>query len=63
MFTGNANELRRLEREAAEIGEQITALLNRLEALAPGSVTAANGRITGPAVTIRRTRDRWSLTT
>lgn len=63
MFTGSPAELRRMERDAAAIAEQITELLNRLENLAPGSVTAHNGRISGPAVTIRRIRDRWSLTT
>lgn len=63
MFTGNADELRRMERDAAVTADQIAELLNRLEAIAPGSVTAHNGRISGPAVTIRRTRDRWSLTT
>lgn len=62
MFAGSPAELRRMEQEAAVIAEQITELLNRLEALVPGSVTAHNGRITGPAVTIRRIRDGWSLT-
>ncbi|MFJ2676377.1 hypothetical protein [Streptomyces sp. NPDC087525] len=62
MFTGSADELRRKEQEAADIGEQIAELLNRLEAIAPGSVTAHNGRISGLAISIRRIRDRWSLT-
>ncbi|MGW3594992.1 hypothetical protein [Streptomyces sp. NPDC005167] len=61
MFTGSADELRRKEQEAAAIGEQIAELLNRLDAMHPGSVTANNGRITGLAVSIRRIRDRWSL--
>ncbi|MFF2184579.1 hypothetical protein [Streptomyces sp. NPDC058155] len=62
MFTGSADELRRKEREAAVIGEQLAELLNKLDTLTPGSVTAHNGRITGPAFTVRRIRDRWSLT-
>ena len=63
MFTGNADELRRKEREAATVGEQIAELLNKLEGVQPGSVSVHNGRITGLAVTIRRIGDRWSLDT
>jgi hypothetical protein len=63
VFTGSPDELRRKEREAAVIGEQLAELLNKLDAIAPGSVTAHNGRITGLAFTVRQIRDRWSLTT
>lgn len=62
MFTGNPDELRSKEREAAAIGEQIAELLNQLEAVMPGSVIVHSGRISGLAVTIRRISDRWSLT-
>ncbi|MGW0780351.1 hypothetical protein [Streptomyces sp. NPDC002913] len=63
MFTGSAEELRRKEREAAVIGEQITELLNKLEAIRPGSVRAHNGSITGLALVIRRICGRWSVDT
>ena len=63
MFTGSPDELRRKEREAVAIGEQIAELLNRLDAIAPGSVRAHNGRITGLALVIRPISGRWSLET
>ena len=63
MFTGSPDELRRKEREAAAVGEQIAELLNHLDAIAPGSVRAHNGRITGLALVIRLIGGRWSLDT
>ncbi|MGW2594785.1 hypothetical protein ACWCXC_31590 [Streptomyces sp. NPDC001515] len=63
MFTGTPDELRRKERDAVAIGEQIAELLNKLDALAPGSVRAHNGRITGPNVTVRQLGARWALDT
>lgn len=61
MFTGNANELREREQKARRIAEQIADLLNDLESIAPGSVRAHGGRITGLAVTIQQSGGTWGI--
>ncbi|MFF8610765.1 hypothetical protein ACF06X_33205 [Streptomyces sp. NPDC015346] len=58
MHTGSPDELRRKEQRAQTIATQIAELLNHLEQTGP--VTANAGRITGLAVTIRRTGNRWT---
>ncbi|MEU9998110.1 hypothetical protein [Streptomyces sp. NPDC050848] len=60
MHTGSPDELRHKEQRAAQIAAQIAELLNHLEQCGP--VTANTGRITGCAVTIRRTGTRWTAT-
>lgn len=60
MHTGSPEQLAAKERQAQAVGHQIAELLNQLEALHPGSVTAHNGRITGLAVTIHRTDSHWT---
>lgn len=56
--TGSPNELHHKEQRAQAIATQIAELLSHLEQYGP--VTANGGRITGLAVTIRRTNTRWT---
>ncbi|MFB7398276.1 hypothetical protein [Streptomyces sp. NPDC056191] len=58
MHTGSPDELRRKEQRAQALATEIAALLSQLEQCGP--VTAHGGRITGLAVTIRRTNTRWT---
>lgn len=58
MHSGSPDELRDKEQRAHTIAIQIVDLLNLLEQAGP--VTANGGRITGLAVTIRRTGTRWT---
>ncbi|MFB7592353.1 hypothetical protein [Streptomyces sp. NPDC056169] len=58
MHTGSPEELHRKEQRAQAIATQIAELLSQLEQCGP--VTANAGRITGLAVTIRRTNTHWT---
>lgn len=60
MHTGSPEELHRKEQRAQALAAQIADLLSHLEQCGP--VTANAGRITGLAVTIRRTNTRWTAT-
>ncbi|MFE7268527.1 hypothetical protein ACFU9B_42260 [Streptomyces sp. NPDC057592] len=58
MPTGDENA------RALELAQQIAALLDRLDAVQPGSVQAGPGRISGPGLEIRRGSDgRWTART
>ncbi|MEU9703131.1 hypothetical protein [Streptomyces sp. NPDC047981] len=61
MHTGSPDELHRREQRAQQIAAQIADLLNQLDQTGP--VTAHAGRITGLAVTIRRTPTGWTADT
>ncbi|MET9725445.1 hypothetical protein [Streptomyces zaomyceticus] len=60
MHTGSPEQLRRAEQRAQALATEIAELLSLLEQCGP--VTAKGGRITGLAVTIRRTGTRWTAT-
>jgi hypothetical protein len=60
MYTGSPEELRRKEREASTYADRIAELLTSIEALGIGTISASNGRIEGPAFTIRRAGSRWT---
>lgn len=59
MFNGTPEQLRAMQRDASRIADSIAGLLTELDSLAPGSVRAANGRITGLSVAIVFDGRRW----
>jgi hypothetical protein len=58
VFTGTPEELRRKEGEAAVLARQIAELLTTVERLGIG---IANGHISGPAFSIRRGGNGWTV--
>lgn len=61
MHTGTPEELADKEQRARGLAYQTADILNRLDQIHPGSVTATNGQITGLAVTIRRINGTWTV--
>ncbi|MEV5205155.1 hypothetical protein [Streptomyces sp. NPDC053720] len=61
MYQGTPGDLRRMERQAAELAAEVARLLTRIEGLTgEGSV---RGTITGPGFEIRRTSTQWTART
>ncbi|MFE3866127.1 hypothetical protein ACFXPT_37810 [Streptomyces goshikiensis] len=61
MHTGSADSLREKENRGREIAEQIAALLNEAEALAPGGTHAAPGQISVVGAVVRRRMETWEV--
>lgn len=62
MFTGTPQELAEQEQKARVLLDEIAARLNELEAIAPGSVGAHNGEISGLGASIRsRFNGPWEV--
>ncbi|MFK8844701.1 hypothetical protein [Streptomyces sp. Ac-502] len=61
MFTGNARDLRKREKQAAEHAAQIAELLNKIDDLKCGALLLRPGQLAGPGFAIRRVHDRWAL--
>ncbi|WP_326683047.1 hypothetical protein [Streptomyces sp. NBC_01237] len=61
MFKGSAEELRRMEREAADLAVEVARLLTRIEVLT-GEGTV-RGTVAGPGFEIRRTGTKWTVRT
>jgi hypothetical protein len=59
MHTGSAESLREKEDRGRRIAEQIAALLNEAETLAPGSVSANGGQVNVAGASIRRGFNGW----
>ncbi|WP_405017392.1 hypothetical protein OHV05_10160 [Kitasatospora sp. NBC_00070] len=57
MFTGRPEDLRRIEAEAASLAAEVTALLDRIDALGAGRTS---GRIDGPGFQIRHDGYGWT---
>lgn len=63
MFTGSDSEYRRAVARTNELGAQLGDLLNQIEELGVGVVTARGPfQIIGPTFTIRRAHDQWIYT-
>ncbi|TRV71772.1 hypothetical protein FKN01_31300 [Streptomyces sp. 130] len=61
MHTGDAGDLRRAERQAAELAAEVADLLTQIErTTGEGSV---RGTITGPGFEVRRIGSRWTVRT
>lgn len=61
MHTGTPAELADKEQRTRALAYQLADLLNRINQIAPGSLTAANGRITGLAFTLRPVNGHWTV--
>ncbi|MEU2453843.1 hypothetical protein ABZ605_27670 [Streptomyces sp. NPDC012765] len=61
MHTGSAESLRHKERRGREIAQQIAALLNEAEALAPGGTHAAPGQVLVVGAVVRRRIEAWEV--
>lgn len=59
MFRGTPEELRRMEREAAEMATEVARLITRIESLT-GEGTV-RGRLAGPGFEICRTGTTWTV--
>ncbi|MFF0408684.1 hypothetical protein [[Kitasatospora] papulosa] len=59
MFRGTPEDLRRMEREAAEMATEVARMLTRIESLT-GEGTV-RGHLTGPGFEIRRIGTKWTV--
>ncbi|MET9929408.1 MULTISPECIES: hypothetical protein [Streptomyces] len=59
MHTGSTESLREKEDRGREIAQQIAALLNEAEALAPGSTSAGPGRVSVVGAQVSRRLGSW----
>ncbi|GGU62588.1 hypothetical protein [Streptomyces lavendofoliae] len=61
MHTGTPDDLTDAAQRARLLAYQLAELLNRLDQIHPGSVTAHGGHVTGLAVTIRSIDGTWTV--
>ncbi|MGW6310192.1 hypothetical protein ACWFRQ_38245 [Streptomyces niveus] len=61
MYRGTPEDLRRIERQAGEMAEEVARLLTRIEALTGEG--AVRGTLAGPGFEIRRSGTKWTVRT